>query len=73
MKPRNRIDPTAAPAQRKPMAPWARRLLVSLAGAGLAALCPFIPIPVVSAVCVAVSGVVTTVHVPLAPEEPPHD
>jgi hypothetical protein len=32
-------------------------------GAILAAVCPFIPIPVVRAVCVAVSGVVSVVPV----------
>lgn len=73
----NRIDqlgapPPQAPKPSKPMAPWVRSLLLSLAGASAAALCPFIPVPAVRAVCVAVSAVVSAVPaaIPQPPEEP---
>jgi len=62
----NRIDPTAAPSTPNPVPPptfiernpWVPKLGAAVAGATLAALCPFIPIPALQAVCVAVAGVV---------------
>lgn len=76
MKNAHRIDQTAGPKNPnppKPMAPWVRSLLLSIAGATAAALCPFIPVPAVRAVCVAVSAIVSTVPAaipPPAPQEP---
>lgn len=76
MKNPKRIDQTGPPEHPnppKPMAPWVRSLLLSIAGAGAAALCPFIPVPAVRAVCVAVSAVVSAVPAAIPPpaaEEP---
>lgn len=70
MKTPNRIDPTAAPSsapleasRRWYESPWVRRLAVSTVGATIAALCPFIPLMPLKAVCVAVAGVVAAAPV----------
>ena len=51
------------PEAPKPLPEWARVLLMGLAGAALGALCQFIPIAPLKAVCVAVAGVVASVPV----------
>lgn len=51
------------PEPPKPMPEWVRVLLMGLAGAALGALCQFIPIAPLKAVCVAVSGVVSSVPI----------
>lgn len=62
----SRIDPLApppplAPKEKKPLPDWLKFILVSVVGAGVGALCPFLESPPLRAVCVAVSTVVGVV------------
>ena len=66
---RNRIDPLAAPPvkTRKPMPEWLGPVVLTLVGVALGALCPFIEVAPVRAVCVVVSSMVGRMPIQAGP------
>lgn len=69
----NRIEQTTpavspTPEPKKPLPEWLKPVGLALLGAVLGALCQFIPFAPVRAVCVAISGVVSSAQVNSTPD-----